>query len=168
VPQEAFLFGGSIRDNVTFARPDASEDEVIEACRLVGLGDLLARLPAGLDTPVHERGVSVSSGERQLLALARVFLARPRILVLDEATSNLDLRSEGRIEEALDTLLEGRTAILIAHRLATAMRADRIAVIHDGEVVELGSHEALVANGGRYADMVATWHRHGQGSATEE
>jgi ATP-binding cassette, subfamily B, bacterial len=160
VPQEAFLFAGSIRANVSFARPDASEEEVQEACRLVGLGDLLDRLPAGLDTPVHERGVSLSSGERQLLALARAFLARPRILVLDEATSNLDLRSEAKIEDALDTLLEGRTAILIAHRLATAMRADRIAVIHDGEVVELGTHDALVAQGGRYAAMVATWDSH--------
>ncbi len=128
--------------NVSFARPDASEAEVLEACRLVGLGDLLDRLPDGLDTPVHERGVSLSSGERQLLALARAFLARPRILVLDEATSNLDLKSEAKIEHALDVLLEGRTAILIAHRLATAMRADRIAVIHDGEIVELGTHAA--------------------------
>ena len=160
MPQEAFLFGGSIRANVAFARPDASEEEVLEACRLVGLGDLIDRLPEGLDTPVHERGVSVSSGERQLLALARAFLARPRILVLDEATSNLDLRSEARIEEALDALLEGRTAILIAHRLATAMRADRIAVIHDGRVVELGSHAELLAHGGRYAAMVATWDTH--------
>ena len=140
VPQEPFLFGGSIRENVSFARPDASEAEVLEACRLVGLGDLLDRLPDGLDTPVHERGVSLSSGERQLLALARAFLARPRILVLDEATSNLDLKSEAKIEHALDALLEGRTAILIAHRLATAMRADRIAVVHDGEIVELGTH----------------------------
>jgi ATP-binding cassette subfamily B protein len=157
VPQEAFLFGGSIRENVTFARPDAGEEEVLEACRLVGLGDLLDRLPEGVDTPVHERGVSLSSGERQLLALARAFLARPRILVLDEATSNLDLKSEAKIEDALDVLLEGRTAILIAHRLATAMRADRIAVIHDGEVVELGPHDDLVAQGGRYAQMVHTW-----------
>lgn len=161
VPQEAFLFGGSIRANVSFARPDASEAEVLEACRLVGLGDLLDRLPDGLDTPVHERGVSLSSGERQLLALARAFLARPRILVLDEATSNLDLRSEAKIEDALDTLLEGRTAILIAHRLATAMRADRIAVIHDGEVVELGTHDELLAHRGRYAAMVAVWHQGG-------
>jgi ATP-binding cassette subfamily B protein len=160
VPQEPFLFGGSIRENVTFARPDASPDEVLEACRLVGLGDLIDRLPEGIDTPVHERGVSVSSGERQLLALARAFLARPRILVLDEATSNLDLKSEALIEEALDVLLEGRTAILIAHRLATAMRADRIAVIHDGEVVELGTNDELVAAGGRYAAMVETWERH--------
>jgi len=160
VPQEAFLFAGSIRANVSFARPDASDDEVVEACRLVGLGDLLDRLPDGLDTPVHERGVSLSSGERQLLALARAFLARPRILVLDEATSNLDLRSEAKIEEALDTLLQGRTAILIAHRLATAMRADRIAVVDDGRIVELGTHAELLAAGGRYAAMVETWHRH--------
>jgi ATP-binding cassette subfamily B protein len=160
VPQEPFLFAGSIRDNVSFARPDAPEEEVLEACRLVGLGDLIDRLPDGLDTPVHERGVSVSSGERQLLALARAFLARPRILVLDEATSNLDLRSEARIEEALDVLLEGRTAILIAHRLATARRADRIGVVDDGRIVELGTHEELAAIGGRYAAMVATWERH--------
>jgi ATP-binding cassette subfamily B protein len=157
VPQEPFLFGGSIRENVTFARPDASPEEALEACRLVGLGGLIDRLPDGIDSPVHERGVSVSSGERQLLALARAFLARPRILVLDEATSNLDLRSEALIEEALDVLLEGRTAILIAHRLATAMRADRIAVVHDGQIVELGTHEELVAEGGRYAAMVQTW-----------
>jgi ATP-binding cassette subfamily B protein len=160
VPQEPFLFAGSIRENVTFARPDATDEDVLEACRLVGLGDLIDRLPDGVDTPVHERGVSLSSGERQLLALARAFLARPRILVLDEATSNLDLKSEAMIEEALDVLLEGRTAILIAHRLATAMRADRIAVIHDGEVVELGTHADLVAQGGRYAEMVETWDRH--------
>jgi ATP-binding cassette, subfamily B, bacterial len=160
VPQEAFLFGGSIRDNVAFARPDADDAEVLEACEAVGLGELLDRLPEGLHTPVHERGVSLSSGERQLLALARAFLARPRVLVLDEATSNLDLRSEARIEAALDTLLEGRTAVLIAHRLATAMRADRIAVVHDGHIVEIGSHEELVAAGGRYAAMVATWQSH--------
>ncbi|MDP1804803.1 MAG: ATP-binding cassette domain-containing protein, partial [Acidimicrobiales bacterium] len=160
VPQEAFLFGGSIRANVAFARPDADDAEVLHACRLVGLGDLIDRLPDGIDTPVHERGVSLSSGERQLMALAGACLARPRIRVLDEATSNLDLRSEAKIEDALDALLEGRTAILIAHRLATAMRADRIAVIHDGRVAELGSHDELVAAGGRYASMVATWHRH--------
>jgi ATP-binding cassette subfamily B protein len=160
VPQEAFLFGGSIRANVAFARTDATDEAVQEACQAVGLGDLVARLPEGLDTPVHERGVSLSSGERQLLALARAFLARPRILVLDEATSNLDLQSEAKIEEALDALLEGRTAVLIAHRLATAMRADQIAVIHAGRVVELGSHAELVAARGRYAEMVDTWHRH--------
>jgi ATP-binding cassette subfamily B protein len=160
VPQEPFLFHGTIRDNVAFARPDAADEEVWEACRAVGIDDLVQRLSDGLDTPVHERGSSLSSGERQLVALARAFLARPRVLVLDEATSNLDLRSESRIEQALDVLLEGRTAIVIAHRLATAMRADRIAVVDDGGIVELGSHDELLAAGGRYAAMFATWTSH--------
>ncbi|HVM07937.1 MAG TPA: ABC transporter ATP-binding protein [Acidimicrobiales bacterium] len=160
VPQEPFLFSGSIRDNIAFARPSATDDEVIAACRAVGIDDLIDRLPDGIHTACHERGVSLSSGERQLLALARAFLSQPRVLVLDEATSNLDLRSEAKIEHALDVLLEGRTAIIIAHRLATAMRADRIAVVHDGRIVELGSHDELVALGGRYARMYETWELH--------
>ena len=157
VPQEPFLFNGTIRDNITFARPDATDDEVAEAARVVGLDDLLASLPAGLDSPVHERGASLSSGERQLLALARAFLARPRVLILDEATSNLDLRSETKIEHALDSMSEGRTTIVVAHRLATAMRADRIAVVDQGQIAELGSHDELVAAGGRYAEMFRIW-----------
>jgi ATP-binding cassette subfamily B protein len=160
VPQEPFLFHGTIRDNVAYADPEAADEEVLAACRAVGLDDLLERLPDGLDTPVHERGSSLSSGERQLLALARALFARPRVLVLDEATSNLDLRSEATIERALDVVLEGRTAIIIAHRLATAMRADRIAVVADGGIAELGSHDELVARGGRYAEMYATWVAH--------
>jgi ATP-binding cassette subfamily B protein len=150
---------------VAFARPSASDSEVLEACRAVGIDDLVARLPRGLDTPVQERGVALSSGERQLLALARAFLARPRVLVLDEATSNLDLRSEAKIERALDVLLEGRTAIIIAHRLATAMRADRLGVVEGGRIAELGSHSELVALGGRYASMFSTWQRHASGEA---
>jgi ATP-binding cassette subfamily B protein len=160
VPQEPFLFHGTIRDNVAFARPGADDQDVRAACAAVGLDDLVERLPHGLDTPCHERGSSLSSGERQLLALARAFLARPRVLVLDEATSNLDLRSEAKIEGALDTLLEGRTAIVIAHRLATAMRADRIAVVDGGGIVEMGTHDELVALGGHYAEMYETWMRH--------
>ena len=109
--------------------------------------------------------MALSSGERQLLALARAFLARPRVLVLDEATSNLDLKSESQIERALDAVLDGRTAILIAHRLATAMRADRIAVVHDGRIVEIGSHDELVAMGGRYAELFATWSSHTEAPA---
>jgi ATP-binding cassette subfamily B protein len=160
VPQEPFLFNGTIRDNVAFARRDATDDEVIEACRAVGLQGLMDRMPDGMDTPIHERGASLSAGERQLVALARAFLARPRVLVLDEATSNLDLLSESVIEQALDSLLEGRTAILIAHRLATAMRADRIAVVDDGRIVEHGTHDELVSSGGQYAEMVKTWMEH--------
>ena len=157
VPQEPFLFNGSIRQNVAFARPDAGEEEVWAACTAVGLDRLLDRLPAGIDSPVHERGASLSAGERQLLALARVFLAKPRMLVLDEATSNLDLLSEAIIERALDTVLEGRTAVIIAHRLATVLRADRIAVVDGGRIAEIGSHAELVALGGQYAAMHRTW-----------
>ena len=160
VPQEPFLFHGTLRTNVAFADPQADEATVRAACSAVGLDDLVDRLPQGLDTEVHERGSSLSAGERQLLALARAFVAKPRVLVLDEATSNLDLTSEAKIERALDTLLEGRTAIIIAHRLATAMRCDRIAVVEDGSIVELGSHAELVAAGGRYAELYRTWQSH--------
>jgi len=160
VPQEPFLFAGTIGDNIAFARPDATDDEIREAVRAVGLTEVVDRTPEGLDTVVHERGQTLSSGERQLIALARAFLAHPRVLVLDEATSNLDLRSETMIEAALDVLLEDRTAILIAHRLSTAMRADRIVVVDDGRIVEIGTHAELVAAGGRYAEMYATWVRH--------
>jgi ATP-binding cassette subfamily B protein len=160
VPQEPFLFAGSLRYNIAFASPDASDDEVWEAIRAVGLADVIERMPNGLDTVVHERGQSLSSGERQLIALARAFLAHPRVLVLDEATSNLDLASETKIEAALDVLLEARTAILIAHRLTTAMKADRIVVVDQGRIVESGSHTELVELGGRYAEMYATWMSH--------
>jgi ATP-binding cassette subfamily B protein len=157
VPQEPFLFAGTIRENLIFANPTATDDEVMLAVERVGLSDLVGRLPEGLDTYVHERGQTLSAGERQLLALGRAFLAHPRVLVLDEATSSLDLRSEVAVEHALDALLEGRTAILIAHRLSTAERADRIVVVADGRIVEQGSHADLVARGGRYAEMFATW-----------
>ena len=160
VPQEPFLFAGTLRDNIAFARPEASEEQVWAAVDAVGLRDLVERAPEGLNTPLHERGQSVSSGERQLLALARAFLAEPRVVVLDEATSSLDLHSELRVEAALDTLLEGRTAILVAHRLSTAMRADRIIVVDHGGIVESGSHAELIAAGGQYAAMFETWAAH--------
>ena len=159
VPQEPFLFAGTVRQNVGFARPDASDSELHEALRAVGIEEVVERL-GGLDGVIHERGSTLSAGERQLLALARTFVSQPRVLVLDEATSNLDLRSEAQIEQALDVLLSGRTAVIIAHRLATARRADRIAVMHDGRIVEIGSHRELVAAGGRYATMFEMWESH--------
>ncbi|HET8990497.1 MAG TPA: ABC transporter ATP-binding protein [Acidimicrobiales bacterium] len=157
VPQEPFLFAGSIRTNLAFGRPDATEAEIDEAIDLVGLRELVDRLPEGLATAVHERGQTLSAGERQQLALARAFLARPRVLILDEATSSLDLQSEIVVERALDALLEGRSAILIAHRLTTAQRADRIAVVDRGGIVEVGSPAELLARGGAYAAMYRAW-----------
>jgi ATP-binding cassette, subfamily B, bacterial len=157
VPQEPFLFAGSLKYNIAFSRPTATDTEVWQAIDAVGLRDVVDRMPDGLDTEVHERGQSLSSGERQLIALARAFLAQPRVLVLDEATSNLDLLSETKIEAALDVLLEARTAILIAHRLTTAMKADRIIVVDNGRILESGSHDELIALDGRYAEMYATW-----------
>ena len=159
VPQEPFLFAGTVRDNVGFARSDASDAQLREALQAVGVNEVVDRL-GGLDGIIHERGATISAGERQLLALARTFVSQPRVLVLDEATSNLDLRSESQIEQALDVLLSGRTAVVIAHRLATARRADRIAVVDGGRIVELGSHRELVAAGGRYATMFAMWESH--------
>ena len=163
VPQEPFLFAGTVRDNVGFARPDATDAELRDALRAVGVDEVVDRL-GGLDGVIHERGATVSAGERQLLALARTFVSEPRVLVLDEATSSLDLRSEAQIEQALDVLLSGRTAVVIAHRLATAHRADRIAVVDGGRIVELGSHRELVAADGHYATMFAMWQSHAEGA----
>ena len=164
VPQEAFLFAGTIRDNLAYARPDATDPEIEDAVDRVGLRELIDGLADGLDTVVHERGQTLSAGERQLLALGRAFLAHPRVLVLDEATSSLDLQSETAVERALDALLEHRTAILIAHRLSTAERADRVVVIVDGRIVEVGTHADLVAQEGRYASMFSTWESAGGSS----
>jgi ATP-binding cassette, subfamily B, bacterial len=166
VPQEAFLFAGSIRTNLSFGQPHATDEEINTAVDVVGLRELVDRLPQGLDTPVHERGQTLSAGERQQLALARAFLARPRVLILDEATSSLDLQSEIVVEQALDRLLEGRSAILIAHRLTTAQRADRIVVIDNGGIVEMGTPDELLALGGAYSTMYDAWLASGGRDAT--
>ena len=157
VPQEPFLFAGTIRDNIAFAKPEASDEDVWDAIESTGLTPLVSSMKDGIDTIIHERGSSLSAGERQLVALARAFLSQPRVLILDEATSNLDLQSEHTIEEALDSLLDGRTAIIVAHRLATVMRADRIAVIDGGRITELGSHSELIKKEGKYAAMYEAW-----------
>jgi ATP-binding cassette subfamily B protein len=155
VPQEAHLFSGTVRDNIAYGRPDATDAEIADAARAVGADEFIAGLPAGYDTPILERGRSLSSGQRQLLALARARLVDPAVLLLDEATSNLDLRSEARVAAAMGTLSRGRTTIIVAHRLATAARADRIVVLAGGRVIEEGSHAALLAQRGVYAAMWA-------------
>jgi ATP-binding cassette subfamily B protein len=157
VPQEGFLFAGTIRDNIRFGRPDATDDEIMAACRAIGVDGFIDRLPEGLETSTHERGVTMSSGERQLVALARALMADPRVLILDEATSNLDLATEAMIERALDVLLEGRTAILIAHRLNTAKRADRIVVVDHGGIAGVGRHEDLLQTCPTYVKLHAAW-----------
>jgi ATP-binding cassette subfamily B protein len=153
VPQEAFLFTGTLRDNIAYGRPDASDAEVEGAARAVGAHDMIARHPDGYLTAVNERGRSLSSGERQLIALARARLVDPAILLLDEATSNLDLATEARVQRAMSEVSRGRTTVLIAHRLPTARTADRIALVADGVVAEQGTHDELLELDGRYAAL---------------
>lgn len=160
VQQSPFLFSGTVRDNIRYARPNATEGEVVAAAARIGGGDWLDSLPNGLDTLVGEGGRGVSLGQRQLVAIARVFLQDPRILILDEATASVDPLTEAQIQEGLAEVLSDRTAIVIAHRLSTVRTADRILVLEQGAVVEEGSHDGLLAAGGRYASLYDAYFRH--------
>ena len=157
VPQEGFLFNGSILDNVRIGHDGASDRDVTDALARIGSLDRFDGLPDGLHTEVRERGSRLSAGERQLVSLARVALANPDVLILDEATSNLDPGTEHDVEQAVAALMAGRTVIVIAHRLSTAERADKVAVVDAGRVVEFGSHDELIELGGRYAALFASW-----------
>ncbi len=155
VPQEVLLFGGSIRENIGYAKPGATEDEIILAAKKANAWQFISQFPEGLDTLVGERGVKLSGGQRQRVAIARAILKDPAILILDEATSSLDAESESLVQQALDELMKGRTTLIIAHRLATIRKVDRIYALSEGKIVEQGSHQALLENeGGFYANLV--------------
>ncbi|MCU1392403.1 MAG: putative transporter permease/ATP-binding protein [Ilumatobacteraceae bacterium] len=166
VPQEGFLFSGTIRDNLAIARPSATDAEIAGSLAAIGVLEHFTAFADGLDTEVRERGSRLSAGERQLIALARAALVDPAVLVLDEATSNLDPGTEAEVEHALESLMLNRTVIVVAHRLSTVRRADRIAVVDAGGLAELGSHDELVALGGKYAALSAAWERNQRSGAT--
>jgi ABC-type multidrug transport system fused ATPase/permease subunit len=158
VLQETFLFDGSIRENVSFGRPEAREEEILAACRIARVEEFAETFEKKYDTVVGERGVKLSGGQKQRVSIARAILADPRILILDEATSSLDSESEALIQEGLRYLMQGRTTFVIAHRLSTIRRADQILVIEAGRIIERGTHESLYAAGGRYYDLYTKQH----------
>ncbi len=157
VPQEGFLFAGTVAENIAFGTPGAKPEEIVQAAQTVGAHDFILRLEHGYETQLGERGSRLSLGQRQLVAFARALLADPRILVLDEATSSVDIGTERKIERALDVLLADRTAFIIAHRLSTIRDADLIVVLEHGRVVEQGSHEQLLARRGLYTSLYGDW-----------
>jgi ABC-type multidrug transport system fused ATPase/permease subunit len=160
VPQAPFLFSGTVAENIRYGRPQASDDAVETAARQLGDGSWLDDLPDGLQTDVGERGARLSLGQRQLVALARVLLQDPAILLLDEATASIDPLTEAQVQGALATVLNGRTSIIIAHRLSTVRAADRISVLRDGQIIEEGNHDDLLAQDGHYAELYTTYFRH--------
>jgi ATP-binding cassette subfamily B protein len=153
VLQDTFLFSDTVMENVRYGRLDASDEEVVTAAKLSNADQFIKRLPEGYQTELGERGHTLSQGQRQLIAIARAILADPRILILDEATSSVDTRTERLIQRALDELLSGRTSLVIAHRLSTIRNADQVLVIDDGRIIERGTHDELLAAGGLYADL---------------
>jgi ABC-type multidrug transport system fused ATPase/permease subunit len=160
VPQTPFLFAGTVAENIRYGKPDATDDDVVNVASRVGGGDWLNALPQGLETPVGEEGKGISMGQRQLVALARVLLQNPVVLILDEATASVDPLTEAQIQEGLDLVLRDRTAIVIAHRLSTIKSAGRIIVLRKGQILEEGSHATLMAQGGHYAELYDTYFRH--------
>lgn len=160
VPQEPYLFSGTVRDNIRYGRPEADDEAVRQAAQQISQGEWLGALPAGLDTDVGERGSSLSMGQRQLVALARVILKDPAIFILDEATASIDPFTETQIQEGLDEIMQQRTAVVIAHRLSTVKHADRIIVMQQGQIIEEGDHDSLMAQGGHYAELYDTYFRH--------
>lgn len=167
VPQEPFLFTGTIRENIRYGRLDATTDEIITAAQAVGVHELIMRMPEGYDTLIRERGRNLSVGQRQLISFARALLADPRILILDEATANIDTFTEMLVQQGLRQLLRGRTALVIAHRLSTIKDADCIIVLQAGRIVEQGAHMELLQRDGMYASLYAMGFRHTQGEVSE-
>jgi len=165
VPQDTVLFNDTIRYNIAYGRPDASEEEVVQAAKLAQVHDFVLKLPEGYKTRVGERGLKLSGGEKQRVAIARTILKDPRILILDEATSALDTRTEQEIQAALRDVSRGRTTLVIAHRLSTVVEADEIIVLEDGRIAERGTHGALIAADGLYAEM---WRRQSEAVAAAE
>lgn len=160
VTQSPFLFDGTVRENIRYGKPGATDAEVEAAAKNIGEGDWIKSLPNGLETEVGERGGSLSMGQRQLVALARVMLQSPAIFILDEATASVDPLTEALIQEGLDALMRGRTSIVIAHRLSTIRHSDRIIVLKKGKIIEEGNHDALLEQGGHYAELYNTYFRH--------
>jgi len=157
VTQEAYLFTGSVAENIQLGKPGASMEEVEQAAKAVGAHEFILKLPNGYDTDVNKRGGRVSSGQRQLISFARAFLANPAVLILDEATSSLDIPSEAMVQKGLKTLLSGRTAVIIAHRLSTVAIADRVLVMEHGSIIEDGTPEQLVTAGGKFSKLYKAW-----------
>jgi ATP-binding cassette subfamily B protein len=153
VTQETFMFHATIKENLKYAKTDATDDEIVAACRAANIHDFISELPEGYDTVVGERGYRLSGGEKQRLSIARALLKNPSILILDEATSSLDATSEYLIHEALEKLLKNRTSLIIAHRLSTILSSDRIVVVENGRMKEIGTHQELLRNGGLYASL---------------